>query len=119
MQNESPDENQPEHHPERPSAVLSVGTLTRRRLSWILVCAFAVTCLAAVIGTAEISYLFQPSLQAEARNYGAFISLPLAGVFLAYHGRRATLVPWTRPPVVATLACLALGQFGWHAVGIG
>jgi hypothetical protein len=89
-----------------------------RRLSWILVCVFAVTCLAAVIGTAKTSFLFQPSLQAEARYYGGFISLPLAAIFLATHRRRAALVPWTRPAIVATLACLALGQFGWHAVGL-
>jgi hypothetical protein len=91
----------------------------KRWVSWILVCAFAVTCLAAVIGTAETSYLFQPSLQFEARNYGAFISLPLAAIFLAYQGRAAALLPWTRPAVLATLACLALGQFGWHAIGLG
>jgi hypothetical protein len=91
---------------------------SKRRVSWILICAFAVTCLAAVTGTAKTSYLFQPSLQAEARNYGAFISLPLAAIFLASHGRRAALLPWMRGAVVATLACLALGQFGWHAIGL-
>jgi hypothetical protein len=91
----------------------------QRRLSWILVCAIAVTCLAAVLGTTQTSYLFQPTLQAAARNYGAFISLPLAVIFLACHSRAEVLVSWTRPAVAATLACLALGQFGWHAVGLG
>jgi hypothetical protein len=90
----------------------------KRWVSRILVCAFAVTCLAAVAGTAETSYLFQPSLQFEARNYGAFISLPLAAIFLAYKGRAAALAPWTWPAGVATLACLAVSQFGWHAIGL-
>jgi hypothetical protein len=71
-----------------------------------------------VIGTAKTSYLFQPSLQFEARNYGALISLPLAAIFLASDGCRAALLPWTRPAVVATLACLAVGQCGWHAIGL-
>jgi hypothetical protein len=91
----------------------------KRWVSWILVCAFAATCLAVVVGTTQTTYLFQPSLQFEARNYGAFISLPLAVLFLACHGRAETLAPWMRRPVVATLACLALGQFGWHALGLG
>jgi hypothetical protein len=91
----------------------------KRWVSWILVCTFAATCLAAVVGTTETTYLFQPSLQFEARNYGAFISLPLAALFFSCHGRAEALVPWMRCPVVATLACLALGQFGWHAIGLG
>jgi hypothetical protein len=94
------------------------ATPWKRRVSWILVCAFAVTCLAAVVGTTQSSYLFQPSLQFAARDYGAFISLPLAAIFLTYQDRAAALLPWTRGAVVATLACLALGQFGWHAIGL-
>jgi len=31
----------------------------------------------------------------------------------------AALLPWTQPAVLATPACLALGQFGWHAIGLG
>jgi hypothetical protein len=91
----------------------------RRWVAWIVVCAFAATCLAAVVGTMRTTYLFQPPLQFEARNYGAFISLPLAAILLTYQGRSAaTMLPWTQPAVLATLVCLALGQFGWHAVGL-
>jgi hypothetical protein len=71
------------------------------------------------VGTTQTPYFFQPSLQFEARNYGAFISLPLAVIFLTYQGRAAALLPWRRRAIVATLACLAFGQFGWHAISLG
>jgi hypothetical protein len=89
------------------------------RVSWFLIVAFGAICLGAVAATTMTAYFFAPHLQFYARNYSAVLSLPLAGILLAYGARPKTRFLATRPTIVALLTCLALGQFGWHVVALG
>ncbi len=88
---------------------------------WIaagLLCGFAGIALGAVVMTTRRPYFFQPSLQFEARNYAAFLSVPLAGLFFAAMMRSRLRSFWTQTPLVAVLAILAAGQLGWHLAGL-
>jgi hypothetical protein len=56
-----------------------------------------------------------PSLQAAARYYCAFLSVPLAIALLICVLRPRYCAIWAKPHVLTVMALLAAGQFGWQA----
>jgi hypothetical protein len=95
-----------------------VPSRAARWLAAALILVFAGIALGADVLTTQRLYFFQPALQFEARNYSAFLSLPLAALFCAGLLRPRLRAFWAQTPLVAVLAVLALGQLGWHLVGL-
>jgi hypothetical protein len=89
----------------------------RRPLAAAIVVGFGTLCAAAAVGPLLSDLLFWPALQFAARYYCAFLSLPLGGAFLICAVRPHFCAIWAKPPVLAVMVVLAVGQFGWQATG--
>src|SRR5262249_48530357 len=78
--------------------------------------------LAAVAGIAAAGplfsdWLFRPTLQFDARYWGAVLSLPLGIGFLLCAGRAEYRARCAKSSTLAALCLLAAAQFGWQASG--
>ena len=91
---------------------------TRRLLSRLILAFFGLLCLGGVVGTLLTDWFFTPSMQFTARNYSAFVSLPLVVLAIISAVRSPGRPPWACTSQLIVLAFLASATCGWHMIGI-
>jgi hypothetical protein len=100
------------------AALLPGLLLTRRAATQAAALAgFALLAAATALGPLWWDFLFRPTLQFEARYYGAFLSVPLAAGLMVSNCRPALCALWAKTPLLCLLLLLAAGQFGWQVSG--